>query len=43
MTIVVKVWFEVLVNMNILIFKFYEYIENINGYFNKNIDEMKII
>ena len=37
-TIVVEVWFEILVNINILALKFYVYIENINEYFDKIID-----
>ena len=38
-----KVRFKISVNMNILVFGFYEYMRNISGYFDKNIDEAKII
>ena len=34
---------KISVNMNILVFVFYGYIRNISGYFDKNIDEAKMI
>ena len=36
-------WIEISVNTNILVLGFYEYIENIGGYFSTNIGETKII
>ena len=35
--------FEILVNTNISIFEFYEYIRNIGGYFDKIIDRTKMV
>ena len=35
--------FKILINIDILVFGFYRYIININGYFYTNIGETKII
>ena len=36
-------WFEISINTDILVFGFCGYIGNIGGYFDKNIDDAKII
>ena len=38
-----RAWFEISVNMDISVLGSYGYIGNIGGYFDKNIDEAKII